>query len=312
MVPTLNSEKTIQECISSLSQQTYPHETIVADGGSTDSTLSLLPNDVRVISVRGNQAAAMNAGLHAARGSLVAFIDADCIAPPRWLERMVGAMTQTNVAVGSGNTINPRDPLFSRLTWRVMGSLVGCGGTTHARTFNYPRSLRYASSYNSLYIRDMLLELGGFDLALGGAEDVDMGQRILEKGYRIVYSPGGEVWHKGKGSISSFLRQIRGFGWSRGRLCQKDIRNLHFVHLLPFVLYGLTMILIVHFPLATIPIVLVLLGYGVKFSILEHSAKALPLTFIIFALLTMGWCLGLLESAWRKTNPATDARIRNH
>jgi GT2 family glycosyltransferase len=311
IVPTFNSEKTIRDCLRSLSQQTIPHEIIVVDGGSRDRTLSFIPNNVLVVLAPGNQAHAMNAGLNEARGSLVAFLDSDCVAPPKWLETMV-KYSKSEVAVGSGNIVNPKDSLFSRLTWRAMGSLVGCGGTTHARNFSHPRPLRLAPSYNSLYFKEVLLELGGFDATLGGGEDVDMGERLLKKGYAIVYVPGAEVWHRGKESVASFFRQMRGFGWSRGSLCKKNPRNLHLVHVLPFFLYALIVFLVVWYPIATIPILLVFLYYGVKFSILERSIRALPLVFIVFPILFIGWPLGLVESIWRKTNRATDWTRKRH
>ena len=40
VVPTFNSESTINDCLSSLINQTYPpYEIIVVDGGSLDSTV---------------------------------------------------------------------------------------------------------------------------------------------------------------------------------------------------------------------------------------------------------------------------------
>jgi GT2 family glycosyltransferase len=304
IVPTLNSEKTIKACINSLVQQKYPHEIIVIDGGSVDNTLSLLPSDIKVLVVPGNQAVAMNAGIRLARGSLIAFIDSDCVAPPEWLETMVNVLKKEKVAaVASGNMINPNDSLISKLTWRVMGSMLGCGGTTHARIFDYPRPLKHAVSYNALYVKNVLLELGGFDEELGGAEDVEMGKRLRDHGYRIVYAPGAEVWHKGKDSLYGFWRQMRGFGWSKGRLIKKDISNLQLVHLLPFIMTPIIFLLSFLFPLTLFFILLLLLIYGIKFTLQEHNIMALPLTPVIFTILVIGWSFGFMESLWRGANP---------
>ena len=42
VIPTLNSERTIEKCLSSIASQNYPKEkveTIIVDGGSSDSTI---------------------------------------------------------------------------------------------------------------------------------------------------------------------------------------------------------------------------------------------------------------------------------
>ena len=41
VVPTLNEEAYIERCLKSLSAQNFPHEIIVADGGSKDKTVLL-------------------------------------------------------------------------------------------------------------------------------------------------------------------------------------------------------------------------------------------------------------------------------
>ena len=304
VVPMFNSENTIQAALRSLSEQNHPHEIIVVDGGSSDRTLSLLGSDARVSVAKGNQAVAMNTGINLARGSLVAFVDSDCIAPRGWLERMVNVLKQEKAAaVFGGNTVRPDDPLISRLTWRIMGSLLGSGGTIHARTFNHPRSIEHVPSYNALYVRQVLLDLGGFDEELGGAEDVEIGKRLLRGGYRMVYAPGGEVWHKGRDNLTSFWRQMRGFGWSKGRLFRRDISHLRLVHLSPLILALITLILTINFPLTPFLILLILIGYGIKFSIVERDISALPLTPAIFVVLIFGWSFGLLESLQRGANP---------
>ncbi len=45
IIPTLNSEKTLMDCLESITMQDYPEdkiEVIVADGGSIDSTIELV------------------------------------------------------------------------------------------------------------------------------------------------------------------------------------------------------------------------------------------------------------------------------
>src|SRR5262245_28691418 len=90
VVPTFDAEACLREAVRSVFGQTWPDwELIVVDDGSTDGTgayLAALNHPrVRVISLPhcGNPARVRNAGLAAATGTLVAFLDAD----DRWLPR---------------------------------------------------------------------------------------------------------------------------------------------------------------------------------------------------------------------------------
>src|SRR6202041_3699866 len=82
VVAAYNAAATLGECLTSLRNLNYPdYETIVVDDGSTDSTSENSGNDGNGdrTSRAGHNglAAARNAGIEAASGEIVAFIDAD-------------------------------------------------------------------------------------------------------------------------------------------------------------------------------------------------------------------------------------------
>lgn len=91
VIPTYNREKTIKRCIKSVLKQTHPvNEIIVVDDGSSDQTLQILQTEygkqVTIIkqSHKGAQAA-RNAGIIAARGEYIAFLDSD----DEWAEEKI-------------------------------------------------------------------------------------------------------------------------------------------------------------------------------------------------------------------------------
>lgn len=91
VIPSYNREKTIRRCINSVLRQTYEvSEIIVVDDGSTDRTLEILAKEygqtVKVIkqSHKGAQAA-RNAGILAAKGEYIAFLDSD----DEWMEKKI-------------------------------------------------------------------------------------------------------------------------------------------------------------------------------------------------------------------------------
>ncbi len=93
ITPTYNSAKTLAACLESIKDQDYRGEIeiIIADGGSTDSTLEIVkkytdniyPNPLKT------GEAGKAAGVKHAKNEIIAFIDSDNILPSRdWLSRM--------------------------------------------------------------------------------------------------------------------------------------------------------------------------------------------------------------------------------
>jgi glycosyltransferase involved in cell wall biosynthesis len=94
VIPAYNREAYLGEAIeSALSQTRPPDEIIVIDDGSTDRTAEIARSFGKTVDClsQSNQGigAARNAGLHAARGNLIALLDSDDL----WLERKLEIQT---------------------------------------------------------------------------------------------------------------------------------------------------------------------------------------------------------------------------
>lgn len=98
IIPTLNADRTLKDCLDSILMQDYPKdkiETIISDGGSADNTLNIIEILSRSINItlvnnRLKTAEAGKAeGLRHAHNDIIAFIDSDNILPQQdWLKRM--------------------------------------------------------------------------------------------------------------------------------------------------------------------------------------------------------------------------------
>lgn len=101
IIPTYNRAELIGQAIDSVLAQTVPaHEIIVADDGSTDDTAAVVGaygDRVRYLALlhRGQPAATRNAGIRAATGSLLTFLDSDDLFLPDKLARQIAALAQT-------------------------------------------------------------------------------------------------------------------------------------------------------------------------------------------------------------------------
>jgi glycosyltransferase involved in cell wall biosynthesis len=91
VIPTFNEESLIEKCLESLQKQTEkPFEIIVVDNNSTDKTATIAKKmGARVIAEKTQGISfARNAGFNAAKGEIIARLDADTTALPNWIERI--------------------------------------------------------------------------------------------------------------------------------------------------------------------------------------------------------------------------------
>ncbi len=101
IMPVFNGERFIAQSIESVLAQTYPHwELIVVNDGSTDGTAGIVAQftDPRIRCIQQDNkglAGARNTGIDEARGKYLAFLDADDVWRPRFLERCVSVLQGT-------------------------------------------------------------------------------------------------------------------------------------------------------------------------------------------------------------------------
>jgi glycosyltransferase involved in cell wall biosynthesis len=128
VIPARNDAAMLARCLESLARQRrLPDEIVVVDNGSTDDTRAVAEAaGARVIGepITGIPRASA-VGYDAARGELIARIDADSVCPPEWLERAIAAFDDDpdlDVISGSGEFYDA-GPLKRRLgkSWWVGG-----------------------------------------------------------------------------------------------------------------------------------------------------------------------------------------------
>ncbi|MEZ6189062.1 MAG: glycosyltransferase family 2 protein [Planctomycetota bacterium] len=109
-------------------------ELVLVDDGSGDATLARLRGwalgraDVQILALphRG-KGHAVRAGVLAARGARVAFVDADLATPLAELERLLRALERADVAIGSREgpgAVREHEPLYRHLLGRGFNRLV--------------------------------------------------------------------------------------------------------------------------------------------------------------------------------------------
>jgi len=107
VIPVYNDPEGIDATLRSVTQQAHPdYEVIPVDNNSTDETPTVIqrwaerrPTLIRPATEQARQSsyAARNAGIRAARGNILVFLDADMTAPSDWLQNVQAAFSENTV-----------------------------------------------------------------------------------------------------------------------------------------------------------------------------------------------------------------------
>jgi glycosyltransferase involved in cell wall biosynthesis len=113
IVPFLNEEGWLPKCLAALRDQSIDPalvEWILIDNGSTDLSAEIVRDEPRATLLaepRRDPYIARNRGILAARGEYLAFLDADCLADPDWLEAMRQELVKSDAAILIGYLAYP-------------------------------------------------------------------------------------------------------------------------------------------------------------------------------------------------------------
>ena len=133
VIPTYNEQDQIRRCLTSIFAQQTAHsfEVIVVDS-SRDDTPDIVRRefpDVNLIH-REQQtfaAEARNIGIEQASGTIVAFIDADCVADIHWISAIAGLEGCDHPAVGGAISLNSPTTIAGAALFGVEFSEYGPG-----------------------------------------------------------------------------------------------------------------------------------------------------------------------------------------
>jgi O-antigen biosynthesis protein len=206
-----NAAATIDECLRHTCALDYPSlEVIVVDDGSTDDTVAIAERyrNVRLLETEhGGLAAARNAGFEAARGELIAYLDADAYPSPEWPYYLALGLDASDVGgVGGPNLPPADDPPGAHVVARSPG------GPVHVLVAD--DRAEHIPGCNMAFWKLLLSEVGGFDdVYTSAGDDVDLCWKALNRSWKIGFHPAAVVWHHRRAGLRAYLRQQ----WNYGR-----------------------------------------------------------------------------------------------
>lgn len=220
IIPNWNGAALLPSCLDALREQTLrDFEVILVDNASRDESCALVRErypEVRLLEMPRNLGltGGCNAGIGVACGELIALLNNDAEADPRWLEALAGALARHPEAGSAATKMLLHD---RRDVINSAGDFFGRDGIPGNRGVWQPDDGRYdqemwvfgACGGAVAYRRAMLDEIGLFDEDFFMyCEDVDLAWRAQLAGWRCIYAPQARVYHRlsatGGGALSSY------------------------------------------------------------------------------------------------------------
>jgi glycosyltransferase involved in cell wall biosynthesis len=308
VIPMRNESGWIERCLESVLAQDWPAEAIeilVVDGMSTDGgyeavqRLALTDRRVRVFRNPARIVpSSLNIAIEAARGEVVARVDAHTILAPDYVRRGIDTLARTGawnvggpmVAVGGGS--------IGDAIALAMGSRFGIGAYFHFATEERDAD----TVYMGMWPRDVFARVGLFDEELVRNQDDEFSYRIRKAGGRIVVSPHMCSRYQNRTSWRAFARQFFQYGLWKVRVLQKHPKQMSVRHFVPPMFDAAVFAGFVLGPRARTLATVALVAYGVAAAAVarKEAAKGQRMRAAwAFALLHHAWAVGFLVGLFR-------------
>jgi glycosyltransferase involved in cell wall biosynthesis len=229
----------LADCVTAVLGQDYPDfEVIVVDNAPASDAVASLMSRLRAAGTRGvplrhvveprpGLSWARNAGLAAASGVVVAYLDDDEHPDRHWLAELARGFTQGKRVTGVSGLVLPAelDTPAQDLYEQFGGHSKGRGFTpevfdkaSHARQHPLYPLPAFGVGASMAFDRAALTRIGGFDVALGAGTPARAGEDtaaiadLMLDGGTFVYWPGAVMWHVHRRSLREVEQQLNGYG----------------------------------------------------------------------------------------------------
>lgn len=252
IIPTLNEERFIENCLVSVMEQTFPCEemdVMVVDGGSKDRTREIVqriseqhPN-VRLIDNPGRiQSIAFNIGVKNSDAPYIVRLDAHATYNKVYIEKcleifsakaeILGCAPELIGNVGGVWNIRPQHSALIAETSAILNQVkFGIGGAA----FRVGAKAGFVDTVPfGCFPRRVIEEIGGMREDLARGEDNEYNSRIHKAGYKVYLNPEVVCTYFSRDTIRANMKQMYANGVSIGKLLYIDRASVGLRHLVPF------------------------------------------------------------------------------
>lgn len=252
IVPIYNRPDEARELLESLAAQTYADfELVLVEDGSTlpckaevDAYRSKLKINY-IVKENTGRSDTRNVGMRNAQGDYFIFFDSDCIIPPHYFETVRHNLDKDYAdCFGGPDREHPSFTPTQKAISYAMTSFWTTGGIRGGKTNMEKFKPR---TFNMGFSREVYEKVGGFKDMYG--EDIDLSIRIHKAGFTTRLYRDAFVYHKRRGNLKKFYKQVHIFGQARINLFKLYPDSLKPVHTLPamFIVGSIAIILLAIF-----------------------------------------------------------------
>ena len=317
VVPCFNEERYIGEVLENLARQRAggPFEIIVVDGMSTDGTRAAVlrfaeANPAAGVRLVDNPArnipAALNRGIEAAHGSVIARMDAHAVPSENYLRDCLNGLEREGVAVvGMPCRIRPGvDTSVALANAAAVSHPFGIGDAKY-RTAGGTAQSRFVDTVPfGVFTKELWRELGGYNEGLLTNEDYDFNYRVRLRGGGVLLDTSGYCTYFARPTYAALAQQYFRYGLWKARMVRLHPRSIR-PRQLAAPLFVLALVLLVPAAFWLAPArwllaaglgtyALLALASAIQLARREHAPKIVPLVPISFLLIHLVWGVGFL------------------
>ena len=206
VIPHFNDLENLDACLKLLELQTFPRdrtEIVIADNGSACGIAAVrarVAGRARVIEATERGAGpARNAGVRAATGDALAFIDSDCRPDSRWLAEGLAALEEADFAGGRVDVlVDDEERMTAAEAFESVFAF---------HNDRYVRDEKFTVTASMFVWRSVFDAVGGFEN--GVPEDMEWCRRATGKGFRIAYAAKSITGHPARKTMGELRRKWR-------------------------------------------------------------------------------------------------------
>jgi len=242
-----NGLKDTIECIESLEKLIYPnYEIILVDNGSTDGSQEAVRerfSDVVLVQNLENLgfAAGLGQGIKYASGECIAFLNNDTVVDRRWLDELIKPFLSINERIGATNSTIMSYGNRNEVEYGGNSKLNIFGQTRASNKVEYGVKETHTISGASFMMKKELVD--GLDEFLcpeyfAYFEEIDLSWRLINRGYKLIYSPKSIVYHKGGMTSRKLSDRMRVINVRNKYLTfYRNLSNTRFLLVYPLLLF---------------------------------------------------------------------------
>ena len=239
VIPCFNEERFIGEVLENVARQRGEgeFEILVVDGMSTDGTRAAVERfiasrpeaGVRLIdNPARNIPAALNRGIAAARGRVIARMDAHSVPSENYLRGCLAQLGREGVAVvGMPWRISPgADTLVARANAAAVSHPFGAGDAKY-RVGGASAPSQFVDTVPfGVFTKELWRQLGGYDEGLLANEDYDFNYRVRQQGGGVLLDTSGYCTYFARPTLGALARQYFRYGVWKARMVRLSPRSI--------------------------------------------------------------------------------------